>query len=211
MTDQLLTNLKKSYVVPLVQAEAPDEAVSVSRALVEGGLEVLEVVLRTDNAFDCLEAVSSAFPNLSVGAGTVLSPSNAEKAIARGAKFLVSPGLYDSVVTVAQESETPILPGIATASELQHAWNLGLRTVKFFPASSAGGPSMLNALSAAFRDVQFMPTGGVGPSNLNDYLAVPSVIACGGSWLTPAAEIANGNFGAITNLARQARALAEKL
>ena len=210
MTDQLLTNLKKSYVVPLVQAEEPDEAVSVSRALVEGGLEVLEVVLRTDTAFECLEAVSSAFPDLSVGAGTVLSPSHAEKAIACGAKFLVSPGLHDSVVKVAQENDVPILPGIATASELQHAWSLGLRTVKFFPASNAGGPSMLKALSAAFRGVQFMPTGGVNTSNLNDYLAVPSVIACGGSWLTPAEEIANGNFGAITSLAKQARALAEK-
>lgn len=210
MSDQLLTNLQKSRVVPLVQAEHPDEAVAVSKALLEGGLEVLEVVLRTDAAFDCLEAVAEAFPDVSVGAGTVLSPAHAEKAIGRGAKFLVSPGLHAGVVGVAQENDLVILPGIATATELQQAWNMGLRMVKFFPAGQAGGPAMLKALSAAFRDMQFMPTGGVSAANLNEYIAVPSVIACGGSWLTPAAEIADCNFEAITSLATEARAIAQK-
>jgi 2-dehydro-3-deoxyphosphogluconate aldolase/(4S)-4-hydroxy-2-oxoglutarate aldolase len=208
MSDKLITSLEKSRVVPLVQSERPDEAVAISKALLEGGLEVLEVVLRTDAAFDCLEAVAAAYPDVNVGAGTVLSPAQAEKAIDCGAKFLVSPGLHDGVVGVAQENDLVILPGIATATELQQAWNLGLRTVKFFPAGQAGGPAMLKALSAAFRDMKFMPTGGVSAANLNEYLAVSSVVACGGSWLTPAAEIAAGNFEVITSLAVEARAIA---
>lgn len=208
MSDQLVTSLKNAPVVPLVQSDNPDEAIAISKALLEGGLEVLEVVLRTDAALECLKAVADAFPDANVGAGTVLSPAQAETAIAHGAKFLVSPGLHDGVVGVAQQNGLTILPGVATASELQQAWNLGLRTVKFFPASLAGGPKMLKALSAAFRDMQFMPTGGVSADNLPEYLAVPSVIACGGSWLTPADAIAAGNFDEITALAAQARAIA---
>lgn len=208
MSDQLVTSLKNAPVVPLVQSDNPDEAIAISKALLEGGLDVLEVVLRTDAALECLKAVADAFPDANVGAGTVLSPAQAETAIAHGAKFLVSPGLHDGVVGVAQQNGLTILPGVATASELQQAWNLGLRTVKFFPASLAGGPKMLKALSAAFRDMQFMPTGGVSADNLPEYLAVPSVIACGGSWLTPADAIAAGNFDAITALAAQARAIA---
>ncbi len=208
MSDQLITSLKNAPVVPLVQSDNPDEAIAISKALLDGGLEVLEVVLRTDAALECLKAVADAFPDANVGAGTVLSPAQAETAIAHGAKFLVSPGLHDGVVGVAQQNGLTILPGIATASELQQAWNLGLRTVKFFPASLAGGPKMLKALSAAFRDMQFMPTGGVSADNLPEYLAVPSVIACGGSWLTPADAIAAGNFDAITALAAEARAIA---
>lgn len=208
MSDQLVTSLKNAPVVPLVQSDNPDEAIAISKALLEGGLEVLEVVLRTDAALECLKAVADAFPDANVGAGTVLSPAQAETAIAHGAKFLVSPGLHDGVVGVAQQNGLTILPGVATASELQQAWNLGLRTVKFFPASLAGGPKMLKALSAAFRDMQFMPTGGVSADNLPEYLAVPSVIACGGSWLTPADAIAAGNFDEITALAAQACAIA---
>ena len=209
MSDKLITSLKNAPVVPLVQSDNPDEAVAIAKALLDGGLEVLEVVLRTDAAFDCLKAVAEAFPDANVGAGTVLSPAQAEKAIAYGAKFLVSPGLHEGVVEVAQKADLMLFPGIATATELQWAWNLGLRTVKFFPAGRAGGPAMLKALSAAFRDMQFMPTGGVSAANLNEFLAVPSVIACGGSWLTPAADIAAGNFEAITALAAEARAIAQ--
>jgi len=208
MSEKLIAKLKNAPVVPLVQSDDPSEAVAISKALLDGGLEVLEVVLRTDAALDCLKAVADAYPDASVGAGTVLSAAQAEKAIQHGAKFLVSPGLDDGVVNLAHEAGLMVLPGIATASELQRAWNLGLRTVKFFPASLAGGPKMLNALSAAFRDMQFMPTGGVSADNLPEYLAVPSVIACGGSWLTPASEIAAGNFDAITALAAEAKAIA---
>lgn len=209
MADDLLKLLAEAPVVPLVQSDDPDEAISISRALLDGGMQVLEVVLRTDKAFECLQAISQEFPDVQVGAGTVLSPAHAEKAIQHGAKFIVSPGLHEDVVRVAKDNEIPILPGIATATELQQAWNMGLRAVKFFPASLSGGPKMLKALSSVFRDVSFMPTGGVNADNLTEYLAIPSVLACGGSWLTPKEAIQSGNFEVIENLARIALDIAK--
>ena len=204
MTEKLLKLLSQAPVVPLVQSNDPDEAVAISGALLDGGMQVLEVVLRTDAAYECLQAITLTFPDVEVGAGTVLSEGHAKKAIAHGAKFIVSPGLHESVVRVAQENNMPILPGIATATELQQAWNMGLRSVKFFPASLSGGPKMLKALSSVFRDVSFMPTGGVGAENLMEYLDIPAVIACGGSWLTPASAIQARDYKALTTLARQA-------
>ena len=204
MSDALMTALKAKRVVPLVGADDPDTALKISEALLKGGLDVLEVVLRTDAALDCLEAIAKEFPDAHVGAGTVLSADQSKEVIRRGATFIVSPGLDPASVKVANEAGLPILPGVATATELQSAWNMGLRTVKFFPAYLAGGPKMLGALSSVFRDVSFMPTGGVGPGNLKDYLSIPAVLACGGSWLTPKDAIADGNFGAITQLAKEA-------
>ena len=144
------------------------------------------------------------------GAGTVLSAKQAEAALANGAKFIVSPGLDDGVVAVAKEHSVPVYPGIMTPSELQHAFNLGLDTVKFFPASIAGGIPALKALSSVFRTMRFMPTGGVSPGNLADFLAVPAVLACGGSWLTPKDAIDAGNYQAITDLAAAALEIANK-
>lgn len=207
---KLLDSLKAKRVVPLVQSDDPKTALKISEALLEGGLDVLEVVLRTDAALDCLEAIAKEFPHAHVGAGTVLSADQSKEVIRRGASFIVSPGLDPASVTVANDAGIPILPGISTATELQQAWNLGLRTVKLFPASLVGGPGMLKALSSVFRDVKFMPTGGVSPSNLKDYLAVPAVLACGGSWLTPADAIAKGDFAAITKLAKDAITLAKQ-
>jgi len=178
MTD-LIQSLEATRVVPLVQSDDPKTALKISEALLEGGLDVLEVVLRTDAALDCLEAIAKEFPHAHVGAGTVLSADQSCEVIRRGASFIVSPGLDAASVQVANEAGLPLLPGIATATELQQAWNLGLRTVKFFPAALSGGPKMLKALSSVFRDVRFMPTGGVSAANLNDYLGVPSVLACG--------------------------------
>ena len=180
MQSNLNEVLETSPVVPLVQSSSPAEAVKISQALLDGGLKVSEVVLRTDvkRALDC------------------------------GAKFIVSPGFHPELVAASQAADVPVLPGVATASELQHAWNMGLRTVKFFPASLAGGPKMLKALSSVFRDVRFMPTGGVSATNLNEYLDVPAVLACGGSWLTPKDAIAAGDFAAVTKLAKGALAIA---
>lgn len=200
--------LESAPVVPLVQADDIKTAMAISDALLAGGLRVLEVVLRTDTAFDCLEAVTKKYPNLPVGAGTVLSAAQAEKAIAKGAKFIVSPGLNEGVVSTAKGHGLPVLPGVATATELQQAWNMNLRTVKFFPAGLAGGPKMIKALSSAFRDMRFMPTGGVNAANLSEYLSVPSVLACGGSWLTPKDAIAEGEFSELTELAREALQIA---
>ncbi|HZD53402.1 MAG TPA: bifunctional 4-hydroxy-2-oxoglutarate aldolase/2-dehydro-3-deoxy-phosphogluconate aldolase [Woeseiaceae bacterium] len=196
--------LEQTPVVPLVQAEDPGIAVRTGEALIAGGLTVIEVVMRTDAALRCLEAVARSVPGAIVGAGTVLSEAQARAAADAGARFIVSPGLEEAVVNAARSRDLPAFPGIATATELQRGWNLGLRTVKFFPAGVAGGPAMIKALGAAFRDMRFMPTGGVSAANLADYLALPQVLACGGSWLTPAAAIAEGDYEKITALAAQA-------
>jgi len=209
MTEAITKTLMQTRVVPLVQADDPSTAVEISHALIEGGLSVLEVVLRTDEALGCLEAIVSKFPDAKVGAGTVLSAEQLKEVVARGASFIVSPGLDVASVEVAQSLKIPIFPGIATPSELQRARNLELRTVKFFPAGLAGGPKMLKAFSSVFRDMLFMPTGGVNPANLHEFLEIPSVVACGGSWLTPQTAINNGDFAAITKLAREAVAIAQ--
>jgi len=205
----IITTLEQTPVVPLVQSEDPKTAVEISRALIAGGLTVLEVVLRTDEAMICMEEIVKAFPDAHVGAGTVITPDQARAVIARGAKFVVSPGLNAEIVKICQDAGIPILPGIVTATELTQAYNLGLRIVKFFPAGLSGGPKMLKTLSSVFRDVRFMPTGGVSAASLQDYLAVPSVLACGGSWLTPETAVQAGDFGAITKLAQDAIALAQ--
>lgn len=202
--------LTKTPVVPLVQADDPDVAIKTSRALAAGGLKVAEVVFRTDGALECLRAVADNVPEMIAGAGTVLSAKQATAALEHGAKFIVSPGLDDGVVAVAREHDVPIYPGIMTPSELQRAFNLGLDTVKFFPASIAGGIPALKALASVFRTMRFMPTGGVSPGNLADFLAVPSVLACGGSWLTPADSVAAGDYDAIRKLAADAVAIARK-
>ena len=203
--NELLTNCP---VVPLVQADDPAIAVNTSRALAAGGLKVVEVVFRTDRALECLQAVADEIPEVVAGAGTVLSEEQASAALDHGAKFIVSPGLDDDVIGLARERDVPIYPGIVTPSEIQHAFNLGLDTVKFFPASIAGGVPALKTLSSVFRSMRFMPTGGISPQNLADFLSVPAVLACGGSWLTPADAIAAGDFDAITALAAEAVAIA---
>jgi 2-dehydro-3-deoxyphosphogluconate aldolase/(4S)-4-hydroxy-2-oxoglutarate aldolase len=197
-------------VVPLVQADDPAIAVATSRALAAGGLKVAEVVFRTDRALECLQAVADEVPEMIAGAGTVLSAEQAREALANGAKFIVSPGLDDGVVAVARDHGVPVYPGTMTPSEVQHACNLGLDTVKFFPASIAGGVPALKALASVFRTMKFMPTGGVSPGNLGEFLAVPAVLACGGSWLTPADAITAGDFDRITELAAEAVTLARK-
>ncbi len=204
----LQQRLEQTPVVPLVQAEDPVIAVRIAGALAAGGLTVIEVVFRTDAALDCLEAVGREVPEAIVGAGTVLSEAQAQAAADAGARFIVSPGLDESVVSAARARDLPVFPGVVTATEVQRAWNLGLRTVKFFPASAAGGVATLKALAAPFRDMRFMPTGGVSAANLAEYLALPQVLACGGSWLTPSAAVAAGDFAAITALAAQAREIA---
>jgi 2-dehydro-3-deoxyphosphogluconate aldolase/(4S)-4-hydroxy-2-oxoglutarate aldolase len=202
--------LEKGPVVPLVQADDSKVAVETSRALAKGGLPVIEVVLRTDKALQCLQAITDELPEVVAGAGTVLSAAQAEAALANGAKFIVSPGLDDGVVAVAKAHDVPIYPGIMTPGELQRAFNLGLNTVKFFPASIAGGVPALKAFSSVFRTMQFMPTGGVSPGNLADFLAIPAVLACGGSWLTPKDAIDAGNYDEVTRLAAAALAIAIK-
>jgi 2-dehydro-3-deoxyphosphogluconate aldolase/(4S)-4-hydroxy-2-oxoglutarate aldolase len=203
--------LEIAPVVPLVQADDPDTAIETTNALVAGGLKVVEVVLRTPAALTCLREVAIAVPDAIVGAGTVLSVEQANAAIDAGAEFIVCPGLHAPVVETAIAAGLPVYPGVATASELQLGWNLGLRTLKFFPASLAGGTAMMKALGSAFQGVKFMPTGGVSASNLPDFLALPNVLACGGSWLTPKPAIEAGDFETVSRLAAEAVAIAKKV
>ncbi|QJB70853.1 bifunctional 4-hydroxy-2-oxoglutarate aldolase/2-dehydro-3-deoxy-phosphogluconate aldolase [Parasphingorhabdus halotolerans] len=207
MEQELEARLANAPVVPLIGANDTAVAVETANALNAGGLGVIEVVLRTDEAVDCMEAIAKQTSGLIVGAGTVLTVAQAEEVVARGAQFIVCPGLVDAVAEYCLKQNVPLYAGTMTAGEVQRAYALGLRTVKFFPASLAGGVPMLKALSSVFREMRFMPTGGVSAANLADFLAVPSVIACGGSWLTPADEIAAGNYDAITKLAREAVAI----
>lgn len=211
MSESIEAMLGRCPVVPLVVPKDPDTTIRVTRALLAGGLGVVEVVLRTDVALECLAAVAEAVPEATVGAGTVLSREQARKAADAGARFIVSPGLHEAVVAESLASGLPVFPGVVTATEAQMAWNLGLRTMKFFPASLAGGPAMLKALGSVFRDVRFMPTGGISAGNLADYLALPAVLACGGSWLTPGTAIAEGNYQIVTELAAEAVAIAKSI
>ena len=210
MTESIETRLQATPVVPLIQAEDPAVAVATARALLDGGLRIQEVVMRTDAALDCMRAIAAEVPGAVMGAGTVLSAEHARSALDAGARFIVSPGLHEAVVGVAADAGLPVFPGIATATELQRAWNMGLRTVKFFPAGQAGGIPMIKALASVFRDVRFMPTGGVSAANLGDYLAVPAVVACGGSWLTPKDAVAAGDYATVTRLAAEAIEIARK-
>lgn len=203
--------LAKAGVIPVVVLEHADDAVPVAEALCEGGLTVIEVTLRTAAAAEAIGRIAGEVSGAVIGAGTVLDAEQVGIAADAGAEFIVSPGLHEAVVGAARSRDLPVYPGIATATEAQAAWNKGLRTVKFFPASQAGGVPMLKALASVFRDLRFMPTGGVTAANLAEFLELPAVIACGGSWLTPAAAIAAGNFDAIAAAAAEASALVRKL
>ena len=199
--------LQDTPVVPVLVIDDVAHAKPVAEALCKGGANILEVTMRTDCALDAIEQmaqVDGAF----VGAGTVLTKDHAEAAIDRGAQFIVSPGLVDETAAYCMDRGVPIYAGVMTAGETQRAYAMGLRTVKFFPASLAGGVPMLKALSSVFREMRFMPTGGVSASNLGEFLALPSVVACGGSWLTPKDAMESGNYEEITRLAAEALKIA---
>lgn len=202
--------LEKAPVVPVVVIDDVDKAVPVASALVAGGLNTIEITMRTAAAPEAIAAIAAEVPDAFVGAGTVLNAGQANDIVDAGAKFIVSPGLSNDVVEAAEDRSVPVVPGVATATEAQRAWNLGLRLLKFFPAGQAGGPAMIKALSAVFRDLEFMPTGGVSPANLRDYLSISSVAACGGSWLTPTDAIERGDYEKIAALAAEAIALARQ-
>jgi 2-dehydro-3-deoxyphosphogluconate aldolase/(4S)-4-hydroxy-2-oxoglutarate aldolase len=207
----IFERLQSAPIVPLVAPENPESGIRTTQALVDGGLTVIEVVLRTPAAVDCLGEIARAVPDAIVGAGTVLTEDQAEAVILKGAQFIVLPGLYSPVVSMAQSAGLPVFPGVSTATETQQAWNMGLSCVKFFPASLAGGIPMLKALSSVFQGMSFMPTGGVSADNVADFLALPSVLACGGSWLTPKSAIAAGDFQAISDLAATAFSIGQKM
>lgn len=210
MMDALEQRLAAAPVVPLIGENDPARAVKATQALADGGLSVIEVVMRSPGAQAGMEAILDQTEGLIVGAGTVLTLDQAKSVVASGAQFIVSPGLVDEIARYCIDEGIPFFPGTMTAGEVQRAYALGLRKVKFFPASLAGGVPMLKAFSSVFGEMRFMPTGGVSAANLPDFLSVPSVIACGGSWLTPANAIDAGNYAQVTALAREAVEIARK-
>jgi len=208
-SEDLDAQLSQAPVVPLIDEGDTQRAVAITNALADGGLRVIEVVLRSPGALSGMEAILRQRDDLTIGAGTVLTREQAETVIDRGAQFVVCPGLVDDVVRYCSDRGVPCLPGTMTAGEVQRAYALGLRTVKFFPAGLAGGVPMLKALGSVFSEMRFMPTGGVGANNLSDYLALPQVVACGGSWLTPKDAVAKGDYEAISALAAEAVSIAK--
>jgi 2-dehydro-3-deoxyphosphogluconate aldolase/(4S)-4-hydroxy-2-oxoglutarate aldolase len=194
-------------VIPVIVLQHVEDAVPLAQALVDGGVRVLEVTMRTPVALRCIEAIARAVPRAIVGAGTVRSVPDAHAARAAGARFAVSPGYTDAVGAACRDIGLPLLPGVATASELMAAQAGGHDFVKFFPATAAGGIPMLKALAGPFPDVSFCPTGGLTLQNAPDFLALPQVKVCGGSWLTPPDALAARDWPRITRLAREAAAL----
>ena len=203
--DDFLTRLRAAAVVPVVTLTDPALAPDLVGALLEGGLPFIEITLRSAAGLDAIRAARGL--GAEIGAGTVTSVANATAAIDAGATFVVSPGLDEGTVRYCQHAGIPVIPGVATPSEVMAARALGVGAVKFFPAADLGGPSYLKALSAVWPDQLFMPTGGVSAANALDYLNLPSVVAVGGSWIAQASLLSARDWDSITGLARIAAAL----
>jgi 2-dehydro-3-deoxyphosphogluconate aldolase/(4S)-4-hydroxy-2-oxoglutarate aldolase len=205
--DDILELAQHGPVIPVIVIERLVDAVPLAHALVAGGVRVLEVTLRTPVALAAIEAIARAVPQAIVGGGTLRSAADVRQAMSAGCVFGVSPGYTADVGHAAREVGLPLLPGVATASELMVTQADGFSFVKFFPAAAAGGIPMLKALAGPFPDVAFCPTGGITAQTAREFLALSNVKVCGGSWLTPADAIAAGDWGRITRLAREAQAL----
>jgi len=206
----VLSALSAARLVPVVVLDDAAAADGLAGALVAGGLPVAEVTFRTAAAQDSIRAMC-ARGDIMVGAGTVLTPAQVDQAVSAGARFVVSPGLSRAVVERCQEKGVLALPGAVTATEVQAALELGITTVKFFPAGTSGGAAAIKALAAPFGDVRFVPTGGVGPKNLAEYLSIPAVAAVGGSWMVPRDLVNSGDFAGIQALSAAAVAMVRTL
>jgi 2-dehydro-3-deoxyphosphogluconate aldolase/(4S)-4-hydroxy-2-oxoglutarate aldolase len=196
--DKLLALFKAARVVPVLTIERVEDAVPLARALVAGGVRTLEVTLRTPAAVEAAKAIMAGVPEAVVGIGTILDADDLARAVALGAKFGISPGATPDLLKAAAASALPFAPGIATASELMQALAHGFDVVKFFPAEPSGGIKALRALAGPFPQARFCPTGGIGEANASAWLSEPNVVAVGGSWLCPTAEIRSGDWSGIT-------------
>ena len=199
-----LERLGRIGIVPVVVLENSDDAIPLARALMKGGLPCAEVTFRTDAAEESIRRISEEFPDMIVGAGTVLTIDQADRAIAAGAKFVVAPGLNPKVVKHVLSKDIPMCPGTCTPSDIEAALELGLNVVKFFPAEPSGGLKMIKALGSAYVNVKFMPTGGINADNIRDYLSYNKIFACGGSWMVKGELIKTGKFDEIERLVREA-------
>ncbi len=189
-------------VVPVVVLEEAKDALPLAKALVEGGLPCAEVTFRTEAAEESIRLMSEKYPEMLVGAGTVLTTKQVDRAAAAGAKFIVSPGFDPEIVDYCLEKKIPVFPGCITPSEVAQAVKRGLEVVKFFPAEQAGGVAMIKAMAAPYTMVKFMPTGGISAKNLKDYLSFGKILCCGGSWMVKGDMIRNGEFDKIRELTR---------
>ncbi len=204
---ELLSTIKKHKIVPVIKIEKAEHTIPLCRALINGGLPVAEITFRTDAAAEAISIAVKEFPEMLVGAGTVITTSQADQALDAGARFIVAPGLNPKIVSHVLSRGETMIPGVNNPSQIEAALELGLSTLKFFPAEASGGLAMLKAMSAPYGGVQFMPTGGINTSNIREYLAHRGVVACGGSWMVPADLISNEKFDEIENRVREAVAL----
>lgn len=204
MANTILEELSKIGIVPVIKIDDVEKAVPLAKALVAGGIPCAEVTFRTAQGEEAIKRIAKEVPEVIVGAGTVLTVDQVDRAIAAGAKFIVSPGFNPAVVKYCIEKGVPVTPGCSTPSDMERAIEAGLEVVKFFPAEQAGGLDYIKAVSAPYVNLKFMPTGGINVNNLNKYLAFDKILACGGSWMVKADLIDSGNFEEITSLCRQA-------
>lgn len=198
-------------VVPVVVLNNADDAVPLADALIKGGLPCAEVTFRTDAAEESIRRICESFPDMLVGAGTVLTTEQVERAYKAGAKFIVSPGFDPEIIDYCISIGLPVLPGCITPSEIAQAVKRGLKVVKFFPAEQSGGVAMIKAMAAPYSMVKFMPTGGISTKNLADYLSCDKILCCGGSWMVKEALIKSGSFDKITDMTKEATALASSI
>ena len=203
-TTELDSICLKAEVIPVIVIDRIEDAVPMGRALVEGGLRVLEVTLRTDCAIEAIARLKKELPQASIAAGTVLTPAQYRQVEQAGADFVVTPGATEALYRYGVESPVPMLPGVATISELMTGWQYGYRRFKFFPAEASGGVKALKAFAGPIGEARFCPTGGINLGNASEYLALPNVMCVGGSWLTPKSLVDAGDWDAIRALAKEA-------
>ncbi len=206
MQDKIIEVLQISPIVPVVVIEDIKDAVPLAQSLIEGGIPIIEVTLRSSCALEAIELIAKNVPKMRVGAGTILNPTQLEQAQNRGAEFLISPGLTIKLLEYAKKKDMPLIPGVSSSSEVMQALELGYNALKFFPAEYCGGVKLLNAFNGPFKEVKFCPTGGISADNMRSYLNLENVLCVGGSWLTPKNLIQNKEWDKITEICKRSLA-----
>ncbi|GAA9335449.1 bifunctional 4-hydroxy-2-oxoglutarate aldolase/2-dehydro-3-deoxy-phosphogluconate aldolase [Helicobacter pylori] len=206
MQDKIIEVLQISPIIPVVVIENIKDAVPLAQSLVEGGIHIIEVTLRSSCALEAIELIAKNVPKMRVGAGTILNPTQLEQAQNRGAEFLISPGLTIKLLEYAKKKDMPLIPGVSSSSEVMQALELGYNALKFFPAEYCGGVKLLNAFNGPFKGVKFCPTGGISTDNMHSYLNLENVLCVGGSWLTPKDLIQNKEWDKITEICKRSLA-----
>ncbi|MEJ8627951.1 bifunctional 4-hydroxy-2-oxoglutarate aldolase/2-dehydro-3-deoxy-phosphogluconate aldolase [Helicobacter pylori] len=207
MQNKIIEVLQISPIVPVVVIENIKDAVPLAQSLIEGGIPIIEVTLRSSCALEAIELIAKNVPEMHVGAGTILNLTQLEQAQNRGAEFLISPGLTIKLLEYAKKKDMPLIPGVSSSSEVMQALELGYSALKFFPAEYCGGVKLLNAFNGPFKGVKFCPTGGISADNMRSYLDLENVLCVGGSWLTPKNLIQNKEWDKITEICKRALAL----